>query len=147
MTISLSEAARLTGIGKTELLDAIQQGKLPGFKDEITEKYRVKKADLLEMYPSVETSHVSKPSRDILKERIRNLENTLTTIASEHDRVWKKLESESEERRRLSNILAEIKRAELTLTQSPKTPWPLFVIALSTLIGAVVAIGHLIKAF
>lgn len=151
MNLSLADAAKLAGVSKSALFKAMKRGVFSGVRDEVTGEWRVNIGELQRVYPLKDPStltsetpdltHVQTvPESTILVERVRALEETLDQVKGERDDLRRRLDSESEERRRLTLALtAPQPNADLS-APVPRTPWILYVIGLATLVAAGVGV-------
>ena len=151
MNLSLADAAKLAGVSKSALFKAMKRGVFSGVRDEVTGEWRVNVSELQRVYPlkdpssltadDVETPHVpSVPESAILSERLRSLEETLDQVKGERDDLRRRLDAESEERRRLTLALTDQRTNADVSPPVQRTPWILYVIGLATLIAAGVAV-------
>jgi hypothetical protein len=127
MSISASEAAKLTGMSKQGIINAINSGKISAVKD-IDGRWQIEPVELFRVYPAVSSSggtgrqevddvdaalpQVDTPSIEALQVEVRMLREVLDTkddvISAKEDTIADlraRLNVEQEERRRLSMML------------------------------------------
>lgn len=120
---SLKEAAEKAGKGKPAILKAIQKGRISAKKNELNE-WEIDPAELHRVYPMIPVNS----SGSSLSERQEILKNTHETIALERevellreriadkdnviDDLRRRLDVESEERRKLTMLLTHKKEPE-----------------------------------
>jgi len=111
MSLSLLEAAKAAGLSKSALLKAIKTGRMSATRDEVTGNYRVDPAELFRVYsPSDENQQVSGSvvtSNQVLEEQVRGLERQVHQLEGERNDLRQRLDTESEERRRLTMMLTD----------------------------------------
>jgi hypothetical protein len=155
MLIPIAEGARLAGISKSALFKAIKRGTVSGVRDEVSGEWRIQVSELERVYPlkkmdaadsnvSADTSGPANiVSADWDRER-QHFESRISTLESERDYLRQALQTESEERRQLTRLLTQPQPSAELPQQGQRTPWILYVIGLSTLIAAGVAVWHVI---
>ena len=156
MDLSLSDASKLAGVSKSALFKAMKRGVFSGFRDEVTGEWRVNITELQRVYALKDVSVLTEeppqndrvpsiPDSAIVSERIRALEDTLDQVKSERDDLRRRLDSETEERRRLTLMLTDQRPSTEVSAPVQRTPWILYVIGTSTLIAAIVAVLHMLN--
>lgn len=155
MLIPISEGARLAGISKSALFKAIKRGTVSGVRDEVSGEWRIQVSELERVYPlkqlaqqddvSAEVGHSQSHnvSADWGRER-QHFESRISSLESERDYLRQALQTESDERRQLTRLLTQVQPSAESAQQRQRVPWPLYVIALSTLIAAGIAVWHVI---
>lgn len=157
MNLSLADAAKLAGVTKSALFKAMRRGVFTASKDEVTGEWRVNISELERVYPLKDPSSLTAPSvvadhvpsvneSSVLSERVRALEETLDQVKGERDDLRRRLDSESEERRRLTMALTDQRPIAETSAPGPRVPWILYVIGLSTLVAAGVGVYLAIRS-
>jgi hypothetical protein len=141
MSISAAEAAKLTGLSKQAVINAIKSGKISAVKD-VDGHWSIQPVELFRHYQPVssvngndhqeldETLHpIDTPSVDSLRVEVKLLREVLDTkdavIAAKDDTIAdlrSRLNVEQEERRRLSMMLMDTQAAPPP-TPQPRTWW------------------------
>ena len=156
MPISLAEAARLAGVSKSALFKAVKRGALSGVRDEVTGEWRVEVSELERVYPlqspvsaDVEPPENSRsPSRivpDEFSSERQHLERLIASLESERDYLRQALQTEQGERQRLMLLLNPPHPSAESSAPRQRVPWPLYLIAGSTFIGACIAVWHVFR--
>lgn len=139
MAHNLAEAARATGKNRTTILRAIKAGTISGRRDEATKEWLVEPAELHRVYPPVEASprahrrdaqmrQGSRATERELQSRIDAQDRLIATLESANDDLRRRLDSEAEERKRLTLILTNQAQPErpIVRTEMPKGAWRRF---------------------
>lgn len=146
MNLSLADASRLAGVSKSALFKAMKRGVFSGVRDDVTGEWRVNIAELQRVYPLKDPStltdevpqnvHVPTVNESaILSERVRSLEETLDQVKGERDDLRRRLDSESEERRRLVLALTAPQPTADLSAPSQRTPWIWYLIGVCAVIA------------
>ena len=157
MQLSLAEAAKLAGISKSALFKAMKRGTVSGVRDDASGEWRIEVSELERVYPlkSAETLNVDKstsphsPARNVPSDWNAERHYLMARIAdleSERDYMRQAYQAETEERRQITLHLAKLQPNAETSAPVQRIPWILYVIGLSTLVGAVVAVWRLVVA-
>ena len=157
MQLSLAEAAKLAGISKSALFKAMKRGTVSGVRDDASGEWRIDVSELERVYPlkPVETLNVDKstsphsPARNVSSDWNAERHYLMARIAdleSERDYMRQAYQAETEERRQITLHLAKLQPNAETSAPVQRTPWILYVIGLSTLVGAVVTVWRLVVA-
>jgi hypothetical protein len=132
MGVSTKEAADLVGLSKAGIFKAIKTGKVSATKD-VKGEWRIEPVELFRVYPPVSASQQqpAPPSVqqdiaqstgslqrevDLLREMVTDLRSRLDSESEERRRLSLRLEAETEERRKLTLRLTEV--------HSPAPPSP-----------------------
>jgi hypothetical protein len=156
MNLSLADAAKLAGVSKSALFKAMKRGVFSGVRDEVTGEWRVNVSELQRVYAlkspapltadKPETTHIpSVNDSAVLSARLLTLEQTLDQVKNERDDLRRRLDAESEERRRLTLALTDQRPSAELSAPIPRVPWILYVIGLSTAVAAGVGVWIAIK--
>lgn len=156
MYLSLADAAKLAGVSKSALFKSMKRGVFSGVRDEVSGEWRINISELQRVYtlkdPATLTEEPQKkedvpsvPESAILSERLRALEMTLDQMKSERDDLRRRLDAESDERRRLTLALTGPQPTVETSAPGQRVPWILYVIALATLVAAGVGVWIAVK--
>lgn len=157
MQISLAEAAKLAGITKSALFKAVKRGAVSGLRDELTGEWRIDVSELERVYPlsspsaqttvSGESIHTQpQNSSAVFSAERQHFESRIASLESERDWLRQSLQTETEERRQLTRMLTHLQQSAEPSAPVQRIPWILYVIGLSTLIGAVVTVWRLVVA-
>lgn len=156
MQISLADAAKLAGISKSALFKAVKRGAVSGIRDDVSGEWRIEISELERVYPLKSASAVAGDDVDIASspahivtgdwsvER-QHFESRIAALESERDFLRQALQTESEERRQLVRLVTAPQPSAESSLQGQRVPWILYVIGLSTLIAAAVAVWHLLR--
>lgn len=155
MLIPISEGAKLAGISKSALFKAIKRGAVSGIRDEVSGEWRIDVSELERVYPLKQPSARNDVSDEVGYSSANNViaewdrerqhfESRILSLESERDYLRQALQTESDERRHLTRLLTQVQPSAESLEQRQRVPWPLYVIALSTLIAAGIAVWHVI---
>ena len=112
MPQTLSQAAKAVGRNRTTILRAIKAGKLSAAHDEATGAWLLEPAELHRLYPPA-GAHASPPTADAhlrnggASGAIREVHARLADKDAVIDDLRRRLDAESEERRRLTARLAD----------------------------------------
>ena len=125
--LTIAEAAKLAKVSRSTLLKAIKAGKLSAVRGIVRGQFRVDAAELHRVYPqsSAEEHAPETPQEgsEVLVERVRALERMVSTLADERDDLRRRLDSETDERRRLTYLLTHQPEKSLDTRQEPSRPW------------------------
>ncbi len=127
MGVSTKEAADLVGLSKAGIFKAIKTGKVSATKD-VKGEWRIEPVELFRVYPPVSNSqHQPSPPSvqqdiaqstgslqrevDLLREMVTDLRARLDSESEERRRLSLRLEAETEERRKLTLRLTEVHSA------------------------------------
>lgn len=157
MQLSLAEAAKLAGISKSALFKALKRGTVSGVRDDASGEWRIEISELERVYPlkSAEPLNDDKstsphsPARNVPSDWSAERHYLMARIAdleSERDYMRQVFQAETEERRQITLHLAQSQPSAEPSAPVQRTPWILYVIALSTVIGAGVAVWHFVIA-
>jgi cytochrome c-type biogenesis protein CcmH/NrfG len=157
MLLPLSDAAKLAGISKSALFKAVKRGALSGVRDEVTGEWRIEISELQRVYTlksaepltaeASEAPHSPARNRsDLSSAERQHYEARISALESERDYLRQSLQTESEERRQITRLLTQAQPSAELSEPSPRTPWILYVIALSTVTAAGVGVWHLVRS-
>ena len=135
----------------------MKRGTVSGVRDDASGEWRIEVSELERVYPlkSAETLNVDKstsphsPARNVPSDWNAERHYLMARIAdleSERDYMRQAYQAEAEERRQITLHLAKSQPNAETSPLPPRTPWILYVIGLSTLVGAVVTVWRLVVA-
>lgn len=156
MLIPIAEGAKRAGISKSALFKAIKRGTVSGVRDEVSGEWRIDISELQRVYPLKSVDEGSADggsgdrgpahivSGDWERER-QHFESRISTLESERDYLRQALQTEAEERRQLTRLLTQPQPSAESSPQGQRTPWILYVIGLSTLTAAAVAVWHVMN--
>ena len=143
MLLPLSECSRLTGVSRSGLLKAITRGRVTASRDLKNGQWVIDSAELSRVYtiksdPSKELETASTPDNksELLESEVRHLHDTVSRLENERDDLRRRLDLESEERRKLTALLTGPKPTEPEPTSPRTVP---FVVA--TAVGLMFAIA------
>ncbi len=128
--LSLTQAADEVGKSKSGLLKAIKTGRLSALKDD-TGQYWIDPSELFRVYAPVSESprtiaHLSaEKNAESAHQNIEIMRELLRQVQDERDDLRRRLDDESAERRRLSQMLLTHQPAQETQKQDP-TETPLY---------------------
>lgn len=156
MYLSLADAAKLAGVSKSALFKSMKRGVFSGVRDEVSGEWRINISELQRVYtlkdpatltedPPQKGDVPSVPESAVLSERLRALEETLNQIKSERDDLRRRLDAESDERRRLTLALTGPQPTVEASAPGQRVPLILYVIALATLVAAGVGVWIAVK--
>lgn len=132
MLLPLSECCQLTGISRSGLLKAIRRGSLSASRDQVSNQWLVDAAELSRVYKIIPRTTESDESNnnvlvppdtqsEILRTEVRHLKEMLDVVLDERNSLRTRLDAESEERRKLTAMLAA-PRTDMNQTKtSPRT--------------------------
>jgi hypothetical protein len=157
MYLSLAEASKLTGVSKSGLFKSMKRGVFSGVRDEVSGEWRVHVAELQRVYAvkspetlTVETpipDHVpARPESAVLAERLRGMEERIEQLTDERNDLRRRLDEESSERRRLTLALTGPRTSAEMSAPVQRVPWTVYLIGLSAVIAAGVAVFLAIRA-
>jgi len=111
MKHSLSTAAKATGLSRSAISKAIKAGKISASKNEHGQ-YEIDPAELHRVYPPVESQQQSAQQATgentlIQQKEIEGLRKQVALLESERNDLRQRLDSESEERRKLTVMLLD----------------------------------------
>lgn len=156
MQISLAEAAKLAGVSKSALFKAVKRGAVSGVRDDVSGEWRIEISELERAYPLKSASAVTSDDVDSASspahivtgdwsvER-QHFESRIASLESERDFLRQALQTESEERRQLVRLVTAPQPNAESSAIRQRTPWILYVIGISTLTAAAVAVWHLLR--
>lgn len=156
MQISLAEAAKLAGVSKSALFKAVKRGAVSGVRDDVSGEWRIEISELERVYPLKSASAVTGDEADSGRgpahivtgdwgvER-QHFESRIAALESERDYLRQALQTESEERRQLVRLVTAPQPNAESSAIRQRTPWILYVIGISTLTAAAVAVWHLLR--
>ncbi len=125
MSLSVKEAADLVGMTKTAIFKAIKVGKISAVKD-VNGEWQIEPVELFRVYPPVSDSS-RKPSAPSSQPAIDSLQRENELLRDTVNDLRRRLDAESEERRRLSLILNETRtpatQSPASQTEQPKGFW------------------------
>lgn len=157
MGLSLADAAKLAGISKSTLFKALKRGALSGVRDPVTSEWRVEISELERVYPlqSPVNDAAESPGNSHSTARIvpaefsaerQHYERLISSLESERDYLRQALQTEQGERQRLMLLLTPPHPNAESAAPRQRVPWPLYLIAASTFIGACIAVWHMFSA-
>jgi hypothetical protein len=157
MLLPLSDAAKLAGISKSALFKAVKRGALSGVRDEVTGEWRIEISELQRVYTlksaepmTAEASEIPySPARnrsDLSSAERQHYEARISALESERDYLRQAFQTETEERRQITRLLTQAQPSADSSPQRQRTPWILYVIALSTVTAAGVAVWYLVRS-
>jgi hypothetical protein len=155
MQLSLADAAKLVGVSKSALFKAMKRGVISCVRDEVSGEWRVDVSELQRVYAVVstgdksvvtpQTDHGTAQNVSADWDRERQLfESRIAALESERDYLRQALQAESSERRQLTRLLTAPQTTADKGVDIQRVPWTLYVIALSALIAAGIAVWHVI---
>jgi hypothetical protein len=111
MMLTLAETSERSGISRSGLLKAIKRGTLSAVRDEVRGQWRIDSSELFRVY-APKSAPVPVPeipagsaSAAVLEERVRSLEKLVQVLEDERNDLRRRLDTEAEERRRLTHLL------------------------------------------
>jgi hypothetical protein len=133
---TVPQAAAAVGRNRSSLLRAIKAGKLSAMRDEASGDWRIDPAELHRLYPPRPEMHAqdavggNAPSRSIdaaveiaeLRARLEAVEHRFTDAQDVIRNLWQRLDAETEERRRLTALLADQRPAAPAPVPPPPAP-------------------------
>ena len=132
---SLTEAARATGHNRSAIWKAIKRGSLSASRDEATGRWQVEAAELHRLFPPAmpsiaqgttgngldvprETAEMAMLRAQLEAERAR-----AAVLEGVVDDLRRRLDAESEERRRLTSVLADQRQPAAAPARRSWLPW------------------------
>jgi hypothetical protein len=157
MLLPLSDAAKLAGVSKSALFKAVKRGTVSGIRDDVSDEWRIEISELQRVYTlkpvetlTAEASEIPhSPARnrsDLSSAERQHYEARISALESERDYLRQALQTESEERRQITRLLTQPQPSADLSAPRPRTPWILYVIALSTVTAAGVGVWHLVRS-
>lgn len=130
--MTLTEASKAVNISKSALLKAIKSGRMSAVRDDRTGNFSVDPAELFRAYPPSSTpDKPQEPDNQVYEIRISSLEQRVSDLTNERDRVWNLLQSETNERQRLLSLLSHDSKKD-----TPKTAlWVSIAVLGASLLG------------
>lgn len=111
MKHTLSTAAKATGLSRSTISKAIKSGKISASKNE-SGQYAIDPSELHRVYPPVEIQQQDRQQEtggntQIQQKEIEGLRKEVALLENQRDDLLKRLDTESEERRKLTMMLIE----------------------------------------
>jgi hypothetical protein len=157
MLLPLSDAAKLAGVSKSALFKAVKRGTVSGIRDDVSDEWRIEISELERVYPLKSTAPLTadtseahhSPARKVTTDWSadrQHFEARISALESERDYLRQALQTESEERRQITRLLTQPQPSADLSAPRQRTPWILYVIGLSTVTAAGVAVWHLVRS-
>ena len=129
MSYTLGEAAKATGRNKSTILRAIKAGVLSATRDPAGGGWQIEPAELHRVYPAIvgatpdATPNATMRNSDATGDAMAELRARLADKDAVIDDLRRRLDAESEERRRLTAVLADQRAAPLASARRSWWPW------------------------
>ena len=117
MAISLAQAAEATGRDRSTILRSIKKGTISATRDQRTQAWMVEAVELFRIFPPMHAeampqpaqaaAEVHRPESDVLLARLEAAEARLADKDAVIDDLRRRLDTEAEERRRLTALLTD----------------------------------------
>ena len=131
--LTLSEAAKETGLSRSAIFKAIKAGKFSAKKDD-NGHFQIDPAELFRVYEPVNKEDVSSKRQEtapeaketaenmVLKAKLETMDELLRQVQSERDDLRRRLDDEAAERRSLTLLLTHQREAEPPPAPAPESP-------------------------
>lgn len=148
MLLPLSECARLTGISRSGLLKAIRRGTLSASRDESNGQWVVDSSELSRVYRIIEAGEQVRAQTDttsaVLESEVKFLRETVNILENERNDLRRRLDAESEERRKLTALITGPRPDGHSTDNRPRTLIPYVV---GTLAGVLTFVAILFAGY
>lgn len=149
--ITITEAAKLTGVSKSGLLKAIHKGRISAERDDETKQFRVDPAELFRVYAPIpsppKVSHEVINDNALLEQKVSHLEQMVYTLKDERDDLRTRLDKADSERTRLTLLLTDtrtVEHKEPTSTNTNKKPWLIIGLSVFSVVCVVASVWYVL---